>query len=100
MPLSVVPACGFRPTPWESQRMINKLSRAAMLMTGLLAVSGCTFGQAKTTAPASRPPAADYQEPGPPPPASALRARCYSADEISMYRVRMVHQEFQVLALQ
>ena len=59
--------------------MITKLVQAAVLVAGGLALSGCQLGQqAKTTAPAKKPPAADYQmaNPGNPPPASATRGIC------------------------
>ena len=41
--------------------MIKKLLQAAVLVAGGLALGGCPLQQAKTTAPANKPPAADYQ---------------------------------------
>ena len=41
--------------------MIKKLLQAAIVVAGGLALGGCPLEQAKTTAPANKPPAADYQ---------------------------------------
>ena len=57
--------------------MIKKLLQAAVVVAGGLALGGCPLGQqAKTTAPASKPPAADYQmaSTAAPPPAGSIRA--------------------------
>jgi hypothetical protein len=83
--------------------MITKFVKAAVLVAGGLAISGCTLGQqAKTTAPAKKPPAADYQAPtaGNPPPASATRGICYSASDLGIYNGRMFHQQLNVAVLQ
>jgi hypothetical protein len=81
--------------------MIMKLSQAAIVLTGLLAIGGCTLGQAKTTAPASKPAAADYQAAvAASPPAGNIRGICYSPADLAVYRARMVQQEFVVLTLQ
>ena len=53
--------------------MISKLVQAA-IVSGVLAMGGCTLDQARTSAPANKPPAADYQEAVPPsPPATNIR---------------------------
>ena len=83
--------------------MITKLVQAALLVAGGLALSGCQLGQqAKTTAPAKKPPAADYQQalPGNPPPASATRGICYDSSEMATYNARMLHQQLNVAVLQ
>ena len=41
--------------------MIKKLLQAAIVAVGGLALGGCPLEQAKTSAPADKPPAADYQ---------------------------------------
>ena len=59
--------------------MINKLLQAAVVVAGGLALGGCPLDQAKTTAPANKPPAADYQQAVPAsPPATNLRGICYN----------------------
>jgi hypothetical protein len=82
--------------------MIKKLLQAAVLVVGGLALGGCPFQQqAKTSAPANRPAAADYQAPVPAAPAAgAIRAACYNEADITTYRSRMVQQEFTVGTLQ
>jgi hypothetical protein len=81
--------------------MIKRLSQVALVLTGALAAGGCTLDQAKTSAPASRPPAADYQAPGQAAPsATNIRAICYNAADLSAYRARMVQMEFNVATLQ
>ena len=81
--------------------MIKKLSQAALLLTGMLGLGGCTLGQSSTAAAPAKPPAADYQAPTPAsPPASNIRAICYNAEDLSAYRVRMVQMELNVATLQ
>lgn len=82
--------------------MIRTISRAAIAVLGVMAVGACTLGQSSTSsAPASRPPAADYQMAGAAaPPATSTRGICYNAEDISIYRVRMVQMELNVATLQ
>jgi hypothetical protein len=82
--------------------MIRKLVQAAILVVGGLALGGCPLQQAKTTAPANKPPAADYQAAltTPTPPAGSIRAICYNEADLATYRGRMVQQEFTVGTLQ
>jgi hypothetical protein len=81
--------------------MIKMLSQATILMAGVLAVGGCTLGQAKTAAPVAKAAAADYQAPVPPsPPAANIRAICYNAADLATVRARMVQQELVVATLQ
>ena len=81
--------------------MIKKLSQAAILVAGLLAVGGCTLGQAKTTAPVAKAAAPDYQAPVPPtPPAANIRAYCYNAADLATVQARMVQGELSVAYLQ
>lgn len=81
--------------------MIRTISQAAIAVVGLMAVSACTLGQASTSAPASRPPAADYQAAGAaPPPAANIRGICYSPADLEVFRVRMLQQELTVATLQ
>jgi hypothetical protein len=81
--------------------MIMKLSHAAILMAGVLALGGCKFDFARTTPPAAKAAAADYQAPVPPsPPVANTRAYCYNASDLDVIRSRMVQQEFVVATLQ
>lgn len=83
--------------------MIRTISRAAVAVVGVMAVGACTLGQSSTSsAPANKPPAADYQMASSvaPPPAAATRGICYSAEDITIYRVRMVQMELNVATLQ
>ena len=81
--------------------MIKKLLQAAIVVVGGLALGGCPFDQAKTTAPASRPPAADYQAAAAQsPPATNLRGICYTPADLAMYRARMLQMELNVATLQ
>jgi hypothetical protein len=83
--------------------MIRKLLQAAVVVAGGLALGGCPLGQqAKTTAPASKPPAADYQAASttPPPAAASIRAICYNDADLATYRARMLQQELSVGTLQ
>jgi uncharacterized protein (DUF1330 family) len=81
--------------------MIKKLSQAAIVVAGLLAMGGCTLDQAKTTAPVNKPPAADYQAAVPPsPPATNIRGICYTPADLAMYRARMLQMELNVATLQ
>ena len=82
--------------------MINKLLQAAILVAGGLALGGCPLQQAKTTAPANKPPAADYMAAATTaaPPASSIRGICYNDADLAIYRGRMVQQEFVVATLQ
>jgi len=78
--------------------MIMKLSQAAILIAGVLAVGGCT---PKTAAPVAKAAAADYQAPSPvSPPAGNIRAYCYNAADLATVRARMVQQELVVATLQ
>jgi hypothetical protein len=84
-----------------SVRMIKMLSQAMILMAGVLLVSGCTLGQAKTSAPVAKAAAPDYQAPVPPsPPAGNTRAICYNEADLVTVRSRMVQQELVVATLQ
>ena len=82
--------------------MIKKLLQAAVLVAGGLALGGCPLQQAKTTAPASKPPAADYQAASttPAPPAASIRGICYNDADLATYRARMLQQELTVGTLQ
>jgi hypothetical protein len=83
--------------------MIKKLLQAAVLVVGGLALGGCPLGQqARTTAPAAKPAAADYQVASSvaPPPAGSIRAICYNDADLATYRGRMLQQEFTVGTLQ
>jgi len=83
--------------------MIKKLLQAAVVVAGGLALGGCPLGQqAKTTAPASKPPAADYQVASTvaPPPAASVRSICYNDADLATYRVRMLQMELNVATLQ
>jgi hypothetical protein len=81
--------------------MIKKLLQAAVLVVGGLALGGCPFQQARTTAPANKPAAADYQAPvGAAPPAGSIRGICYNEADLVTYRARMVQQEMVVGTLQ
>jgi hypothetical protein len=83
--------------------MIKKLSRAALVMSGMLALGGCNLFDQGTTAaaPAKKPPAADYQaDVAATPPASNIRGICYNAADLSVYRARMVQMELTVITLQ
>ena len=84
--------------------MINKLSRVALTISGIMALGGCTLFDQGTTAaaPAKKPPAADYQQAStaPAPPATSIRAICYNAADLAVYRARMVQMELNVITLQ
>jgi hypothetical protein len=81
--------------------MIKKLLQAAVLVVGGLALGGCPLQQARTTAPANKPPAADYQAPvSAAPPAGTTRSICYNDADLVTYRGRMLQQEFTVGTLQ
>ena len=80
--------------------MIKKLSQAAIVVAGLLAMGGCTLDQAKTTAPANRPPAADYAAAAPASTAAPNRATCYNPADLAVYRARMLQMELNVATLQ
>jgi hypothetical protein len=80
--------------------MIEKQSRAALMIAGIMAVSACTLDRAQTAAPAPKAAAADYQERSAgAPPAAAVRGNCFTAEEIGVYRGRMLQQEFTVATL-
>jgi hypothetical protein len=83
-----------------SEWMMTKLLQAAITVTGLLAMGGCTLDQAKTTAPANRPPAADYQAAAAPSPSTPNRATCYNPADLAVYRARMLQMELNVATLQ
>lgn len=82
--------------------MIKKLLQAAVLVVSGLALGGCPFQQqARTSAPANKPPAADYQAAAAAAPAAGnIRGICYNEADIATYRARMVQQEFTVGTLQ
>src|SRR5262249_1803883 len=81
--------------------MIKKLSQAALLIMGGLALGGCPFEQASTAKPANKPPAADYQAAVPAsPPATNLRGICYTPADLQTYRARMLQMELNVITLQ
>ena len=78
--------------------MIMKLSQAAILVVGVLAMGACT---PKTAAPVAKPPAADYQAAATAtPPAANIRAICYNPADLTTVRSRMVQQELVVATLQ
>ena len=78
--------------------MIMKLSQAAILAVGVLAMAGCT---PKTAAPVVKPPAADYQAAAPATPVAAnIKAICYNVADLATVRSRMVQQELVVATLQ
>ena len=82
--------------------MIKKLLQAAVLVVGGLALGGCPLQQASTTAPANKPPAADYQAASttPAPAAGSIRSICYNDADLVTYRGRMAKQEMVVGTLQ
>lgn len=83
--------------------MIRTISRAAIAVVGVMAVGACTLGQSSTaSAPANKPPAADYQAASavPTPPATSIRAICYSPADLEIFRTRMLQQELTVVTLQ
>ena len=83
--------------------MIKKLLQAAVLVVGGLALGGCPLQQqARTAAPANKPPAADYQAASttPAPPAGSIRAICYNDADLATYRGRMAQQQMVVGTLQ
>jgi hypothetical protein len=81
--------------------MIRKILQSAFVIVGGLALGGCPLEQAKTSAPAVKPPAADYQAAVPAtPPAGNIRGICYNAADLAVYRARMVQQEMVVGTLQ
>ena len=83
-----------------SEWMIRKLLQAAITVTGVLAMGGCTLDQARTTAPANRPPAADYAAAAPAPTGAPNRATCYNPADLAIYRARMLQMELNVATLQ
>ena len=83
-----------------SEWMIRKLLQAAITVTGVLAMGGCTLDQARTTAPANRPPAADYAAAAPAATGAPNRATCYNPADLAIYRARMVQMELNVATLQ
>ena len=81
--------------------MIKKLLQAAIVAVGGLALGGCPLEQTKTSAPASRPPAADYQAAAAQsPPATNIRGICYNPADLAVYRARMLQMELNVATLQ
>ena len=81
--------------------MIKKILQAVVVIAGGLALGGCPFEQAKTTAPVVKPPAADYQAAvAAAPPAGNIRGICYNPADLAVYRARMVQQEMVVATLQ
>ena len=82
--------------------MIKKLLQAAVLVAGGLALGGCPFQQqARTSAPAGKPPAADYQAPvAATPAAGTIRGICYNEADLATYRARMTQQQMVVGTLQ
>jgi hypothetical protein len=78
--------------------MIMKLSQAAILAVGVLAMGGCT--PPKTAAPAAKPPAADYQAGATAAAPANVRAICYNSADLTTVRSRMVQQELVVATLQ
>ena len=81
--------------------MIGKLVQAAILVTAGLAISAFSGCTPRTSAPAKRPAAPDYQAPVPPSPAAAsTRATCYNEADLATMRGRMLQQELSVGTLQ
>src|SRR5260221_5859816 len=79
--------------------MIKMLSQAALLAACGLAMGPCTPTQ--TSAPAKKPPAADYAAETPKASTAAnLKAICYSDADLAIFRMRMVQQEIAVATLQ
>ena len=80
--------------------MIKKLLQAAIVAVGGLALGGCPLEQAKTTAPASKPPAADYQAAAAQsPPATNIRGICYNPADLAIYRARIRRLEIDELVV-
>jgi hypothetical protein len=80
--------------------MIRKLSQAAVLVAGSLALSACVLGP-NTAAPAKKPPAPDYQAAVvASPPAANIKAVCYNEADLTTIRARMLQQELVVATLQ
>ena len=82
--------------------MIKKLLQAAILLAGGLALGGCPLEEAKTKAPAKKPPAADYAVAStvPAPPAARIKAICYNDADLALVRARMLQMELNVAYLQ
>lgn len=82
--------------------MIKKLSQAAILVAGVLAMGGCTLNQpTRSAAPVAKAAAPDYQAPVPPsPPAGNIRAYCYNAADLATVHARMLQGELSVAYLQ
>ena len=81
--------------------MIKKLSQAALMIGGMLALGGCTLGQSSSAAAPNRPPAAYYQAAvASSPPATNIRGICYNPADLAIYRARMVQMELNVITLQ
>lgn len=77
-----------------------KLTQVALLFAGGLAIAGCQMEGAKTSAPAKKPPAADYQAASPVPAGAVNRAICYEDGDLATVRARMLQQEMSVATLQ
>jgi len=81
--------------------MIRSFVQAAVLVVAGLAMGGCTLEQAKTAAPAKKPPAPDYQQPlGQVAKPANLKAICYNDADLVIIRGRMLQQEMAVATLQ
>jgi hypothetical protein len=79
--------------------MIKMLSQAALLAACGLAMGACT--PTHTSAPAKKPPAADYQAEAPKAAAAAnIKSICYNEADLTIFRMRMVQQEIAVATLQ
>lgn len=80
--------------------MLMKVTQAALLVAGGLALAGCQLEGAKTAAPVKKAPAADYAMVVPSAPPANLKAICYNDADIGTIRGRMFHQELVVATLQ
>jgi hypothetical protein len=80
--------------------MMMKLVQVTLLFAGGLSIAGCQLDGAKTSAPAKKPPAADYQAAAPASPANINKAICYNDADLATVRGRMLQQEFAVATLQ
>ena len=81
--------------------MIRIFVQAAVLVAAGLALGGCPLEQAKTAAPAKKPPAPDYQQPlGQVAKPANIKAICYTDVDLVTVRGRMLQQQMAVATLQ
>ena len=77
-----------------------KVTQAALLIAGGLAIAGCQMDAPKTAVAAKKAPAADYALVVPAAAPANLKAICYNDADIATIRARMFHQELVVATLQ